>query len=89
MVRRACSAPLRTIVKNSGKSPDVVIEMLRSQRLMSDIQYPGWNAATGEIVDMISSGIIDPLKVTRTALENAASVAGTFLSLDAVVYEVK
>lgn len=85
----ACQAPLRKIVRNAGGSPEVVMDKLRNQRYMSNIQYPGWNAAKGEIVDMIHTGIIDPARVTRVALENAASVAMTFLNLDAVVFETK
>lgn len=82
IVFKACEAPLRQIVQNAGQSPDVVMANLFNQKSKS-----GYNAATGEYCDLVASGIIDPVKVTRTALENACSVAITFLSLDAVVVE--
>lgn len=80
VVASACQEPLKRIVKNAGKSPEVIAEALRSGK-------PGYNAATGEFVDLSSIGIIDPHKVTRCALEHAASVAMTFLSLDAVIVD--
>lgn len=80
----ACIEPLRTIARNAGQSPEVVaLEM--SKRTSDDF---GWNAAKGEIEDLSKAGIIDPTKVTRTALRHAVSVAITFLTLDAVVCEV-
>jgi chaperonin GroEL len=81
VIKRACEAPLRRIVTNAGDSADVIINELEKRPTQ------GYNAATGEYVDMIAVGVIDPIKVTRTALKNAASVATTFLSLDAVVIE--
>lgn len=75
----ACAAPLRRIVTNAGLSPDVVIGKI--------VRTVGFNAATGEFCEMFESGIIDPVKVTRTALTSASSVAVTFASLDAVVCE--
>lgn len=83
IVKDACEAPLRCIATNAGVSPDVVIsELDRNPGL-------GYNAATNSYVDMNALGIVDPVKVTRTALKNAASVAATFITLDAVVYEDK
>lgn len=87
VVLDACLAPLRKIVENSGKSGDVVVNDL--QRLRNDNPRLGYNAATEEYVDMIEAGVIDPVKVTRTAFKNASSVATTFLSLDAVIVEDK
>ena len=83
IVMKACLAPLRRIVENAGVSPDVVLERLGSN------PGKGYNAATGEYVDLVQAGVVDPVKVTRTALKHAASVAVTFLSLDAVVCEEK
>lgn len=85
----AIEEPLRKIASNAGASPDVIVNSLRQGQFKSDIQYRGYDAATGEEVDMMNSGIIDPVKVTRVALENAVSVAITFLSLDAVVFETE
>jgi chaperonin GroEL len=78
-----CEAPFRKIVENAGFSPDVVkneISHLNKKEI-------GFNASNGSYVDLIDAGVIDPVKVTRTALKNAVSVALTFLNLNAVVYE--
>lgn len=84
----ACLAPIEKIVKNAGLSPEVVInELGRMRNGKDDVETLGFNASTAEYVDMLKEGIIDPVKVTRTALKNASSVAITFLSLDAVVVE--
>jgi chaperonin GroEL len=84
-VLEACSAPLRRIVKNAGQSPDVVAARCQ------DIVLPnyGWDAVKADVVNLRAAGIIDPVKVTRCALQNAVSVAGIFLQLDAVVHEPK
>lgn len=78
----ACLAPIRRIVHNAGGNGDVVINELN--RLGPEL---GYNAATSTYEDLITAGVIDPVKVTRTALKNAASVATTFLNLDAVIVE--
>lgn len=80
IVRAASSAPLKQIAVNAGLEGGVVAEKV------SNIEA-GWglNAATGDYVDMIASGIIDPAKVTRSALQNAASIAALFLTTEAVV----
>jgi chaperonin GroEL len=86
IVQDACLAPIRRISSNAGQSPEVTIKELQrldiSKRLTS-----GYNAALDQFVDMVEAGIIDPVKVTKTALKNAVSVATTFLSLDAVLVE--
>lgn len=86
-VLKACHAPIRKIAENAGKSADVVVADLARGRLLSDIQYRGYDASCDKHVNMIAAGIIDPAKVTRCAIQNAASVATTFLMLDAVVHE--
>ena len=75
IVREACREPLRQMALNSGESPDLII----SQVFESDLEY-GWDFRNGKIVNLIEKGIIDPVKVTRVALENAASCAGTLLT---------
>lgn len=81
MVLKACVEPVRKIAQNSGKSPDVIEEeMLRLTETGM-----GYNAATNQFVDLISAGVIDPVKVTRMAVKNSASVARLFLTLDAVL----
>lgn len=81
VVKLACEAPLRKIIENGGKSYEALKE-----RLPLNNSSIGYDARSEKFVDMIQNGIIDPVKVTRLALENATSVALTFLSLDAVVY---
>jgi len=80
IVRVAISAPLKQIAINAGLEPGVVAEKVAN--LPSG---HGLNAATGEYVDMLAAGINDPVKVTRSALQNAASIAGLFLTTEAVV----
>ncbi|WP_298129403.1 chaperonin GroEL [Micropruina sp.] len=76
----ACSAPLRQIASNAGLEGGVVVEKVGSLPAGQ-----GLNAATGEYVDMLGAGIIDPAKVTRSALQNAASIAALFLTTEAVI----
>ena len=85
VVHEACIAPLRRIVQNAGGSGDVIFNELK--RLKQPNSNVGYNASTGKYEDLIASGVIDPVKVTKTALKNAASVASTFLNLDAVIVE--
>ena len=80
IVLRALEEPVRQIAKNAGYEGSVVIDKLKQSATGA-----GFNAATGEWVDMIETGIIDPVKVTRSALQNAASVASSILTTEAVV----
>ncbi len=80
IVRVAISAPLKQIAINAGLEPGVVAEKVANLPAGQ-----GLNAATGEYVDMMKAGINDPVKVTRSALQNAASIAGLFLTTEAVV----
>lgn len=82
IVCRALEEPMRMIAQNAGIDGGVVIEKVRNMN-----PGEGYNAATGEYGDMIKFGIIDPAKVTRSALQNAASVAAMFLTTEAVVAE--
>ncbi|MCS7352318.1 chaperonin GroEL [Thermoflexus sp.] len=88
IVRRALEEPLRRIAENAGEDGAVVVEMVR--RLQKERNNPniGYNVLQNEYVDMVEAGIIDPAKVTRTALENAASVAAMILTTEALVTEV-
>ncbi|QYX79213.1 chaperonin GroEL [Streptomyces akebiae] len=79
-VKLALEAPLKQIAVNGGLEGGVVVEKVRNLQVGH-----GLNAATGEYVDMIASGIIDPAKVTRSALQNAASIAALFLTTEAVI----
>ncbi len=80
IVFRAIEAPIKQIAENAGLSGDVVIDKVRS---LPDGQ--GLNAATNEYEDLLAVGVTDPVKVTRSALQNAASIAGLFLTTEAVV----
>ena len=80
IVFRAVEAPIKQIAENAGLSGDVVIDKVRS---LPDGQ--GLNAATNEYEDLLAEGVTDPVKVTRSALQNAASIAGLFLTTEAVV----
>lgn len=80
IVLRALEAPLRQIAENAGQEGSVIVE-----RLKHEAQGMGYNAATDEYVDMIETGIVDPAKVTRSALQNAASVSAMFLTTEAVI----
>ena len=80
IVKVAIDAPLKQIAINAGHEPGVVAEHVRGLKIGH-----GLNAATGEYVDMLAAGIADPVKVTRSAMLNAASIAGLFLTTEAVV----
>jgi chaperonin GroEL len=84
IVRRALEEPLRQIVQNAGKEGAVVVERVRSEKN----ENIGFNAATEIYEDLVKAGVIDPAKVTRTALQNAASIAGLMLTTEAMVSEL-
>ncbi len=75
VVKEACREPLRQMALNANESPDIIIEKVLTAR-----KNYGWNFRTGELVDLFKNGVIDPVKVTRTALQNAASCAGTLIT---------
>ena len=82
IILRACRAPLTQIADNAGADGSVICEKVRELD-----GNKGYNAATGEFEDLVKSGIIDPTKVTRTALQNAASVSTLLLTSDALIAE--
>jgi chaperonin GroEL len=83
LVKKALEEPLRQIANNAGMEGSVVVEKVKNAK-----PGIGFNALTGEFEDMIKAGIIDPLKVTRSALQNAASIAGMLLTTETLVTEV-
>ncbi len=85
IVTRALEEPMRCIASNAGVEGSIVVEKVRS----SKEKNTGFNAQTGEYEDLVAAGVIDPTKVTRTALQNAASVAGLLLTTECVVVEKK
>jgi chaperonin GroEL len=84
IVKRALEEPLRQIVQNAGREGAVVVERIRGDKNDNF----GFNAATEEFEDLVKAGVIDPAKVTRTALQNAASIAGLMLTTEAMVSEI-
>ena len=85
IVHRALEEPLRQIAQNAGAEGSIVVERVREK---DDLNY-GYDAASGEYVDLVKAGVIDPTKVTRTALQNAASIAGLMLTTECVVVKHK
>ena len=85
IVLKALEEPVRQIAANAGVEGSVIVENLKKE---SKVGY-GYNALTGEYGDMISFGIVDPTKVTRSALQNAASVAQTVLTTESLVADKK
>jgi chaperonin GroEL len=83
IVKRACEEPTHQIANNAGQEGAVVVENIRSQ---SDANY-GFNAATAQYEDLVKGGVIDPTKVTRSALQNASSIASLMLTTEAMVCE--
>jgi chaperonin GroEL len=85
IVRRAIEEPMRIIVQNAGGEGSIVVEKIRQSK---DNSY-GYNALTDEYEDLVAAGVIDPTKVTRTALQNAASIASLLLTTEAIIVEKK
>ena len=83
IVKRALEEPIRQIVRNAGLEDSIVVHKVKGEK-----QNVGFNADTGEYVDMIAAGIIDPTKVSRSALENAASVTGLLLMTEALIADL-
>ena len=83
IVKRALEEPLRQIVANAGKEGSVIVERVRSEKNPNI----GYNVMTEKFEDLIAAGVIDPAKVTRSALQNAASIAGLMLTTEALISE--
>src|SRR2546428_4895287 len=85
IVRRALEEPIRIIVQNAGAEDAIVVGKVKES---AKLNY-GYNAQTDEFEDLVAAGVIDPTKVTRTALQNAASIAALILTTDCVEAEQK
>jgi chaperonin GroEL len=85
IVKRALEEPLRQIALNAGEEGAVIVGRVRESK---DDNF-GYNAETGEYGDLVKAGVIDPAKVTRLALQNAASIAGLMLTTEALVADIK
>ncbi|RMF90540.1 MAG: molecular chaperone GroEL, partial [Nitrospinota bacterium] len=83
IIKRALEEPLRQIANNAGVEGSIVVQKVKSEK-----DTVGFDANTGEYVDMIEAGIIDPTKVARTALQNAASIAALMLTTEALVTDI-
>jgi chaperonin GroEL len=84
IVRRACEEPIRQIVLNGGMEGSIVVEKIKNH---PDRNF-GFNASTGQYGDLVKAGVIDPTKVTRTALQNASSIASLMLTTEAMICAV-
>ena len=84
IIKRACEEPIRQITGNAGYEGAILIEKILANK---DHNY-GFNAATGEYEDLVKSGVIDPTKVTRSALQNAASISALMLTTEAMICEI-
>ncbi|HEU5020535.1 MAG TPA: chaperonin GroEL, partial [Bryobacteraceae bacterium] len=84
IIKRACEEPIRQIVNNAGVEGAIIIGKIRE----NDNNHYGYNAQTDVYEDLVTSGVIDPAKVTRSALQNAASIAGLMLTTEAMVCEI-
>ena len=84
IIRRAVEEPLRQIVANAGKEGAVIVEKIRAE----NSETYGFNAATEVFEDLVAAGVIDPAKVSRTALQNAASIAGMMLTTEAMIADI-
>jgi chaperonin GroEL len=88
IVRKALEVPLRKIAENSGEDGSVVLEKVRRTQAEKKNNHIGFNVLTEQFEDMIKSGVIDPAKVTRGALENAASIAAMILTTEALITDI-
>ncbi len=88
IVRKALEAPIRKLAANAGQDGSVIIDTVRREAERQKNPNIGYNVITGEYVDMIKAGIIDPVKVVRGALENAASIAAMILTTDVLITEI-
>tara|TARA_B100000131_G_scaffold278672_1_gene283356 strand:- start:3938 stop:5521 length:1584 start_codon:yes stop_codon:yes gene_type:complete len=86
ILKRSLEAPIRQMASNAGESSDLIISRLQEQQEKEGF---GWNFASGEVVDMMEAGIIDPAKVTITALRNAVSVASTLITTNNAIVEIE
>jgi len=88
IVRNALDIPMRKITENAGKDGSVIVENVRQKQLAKKNYRIGYNVLTEEYVDMVDGGVIDPAKVTRGALENAASIAAMILTTEALITDI-
>ncbi len=83
ILKRAVEAPLRSLAANAGEEGSVIVDKVKKAK-----GNEGYNVATGEYEDLVKAGVVDPKKVTRTALQNAASIAGLLLTTECLITEI-
>jgi len=88
IVRKALEVPLRKISENAGKDGSVILQDVRREQKAKKNLNIGYNVISEKLVDMVKDGVIDPAKVTRGALENAASIAAMILTTEALITDV-
>lgn len=88
IVRDALEIPMRKIAENAGKDGSVIVEHVRQAQAKEKNDRIGYDVLTEEFVDMVKGGVIDPAKVTRGALENAASIAAMILTTEALITDI-
>ncbi len=82
-MRKAIESPLRALASNAGVEGSIIVQEVKRRK-----GNDGYNVATGEYEDLVKAGVVDPKKVTRTALQNAASIAGLLLTTECLITEV-
>jgi chaperonin GroEL len=88
IVRNALEIPMRRIAENAGKDGSVVVENVRQKQAATGNKHLGYNVLSEEYTDLVQGGVIDPAKVTRGALENAASIAAMILTTEALITDI-
>ena len=88
IVRNALEIPMRKIAENAGKDGSVIVANVRQKQAADKNNRIGYNVLNEEYVDMVEGGVIDPAKVTRGALENAASIAAMILTTEALITDI-
>jgi chaperonin GroEL len=88
IVKKALEAPIRKLASNAGQDGSVIIDTVRRTAIEKKNKNIGYNVLTGKYVDMIEAGVIDPVKVVRGALENAASIAAMMLTTDVLITDM-
>jgi len=88
ILRRALEEPIRQLAANGGRDGSVIVEGIRRAQKEKGSKHIGYNVLTDQYVDMVETGIIDPAKVTRSALQNATSIAAMILTTEALVTDL-
>jgi len=88
ILRRAMEEPLKQIAENAGQDGSVILQSVRRGQGEQDNLHWGYNVIANDYMDLVKAGVIDPAKVTRSAVENASSIAGMILTTEALITEI-